>query len=362
MASTFLIGALLGCSASMVAAFAPGLEVAYSLDLATQAISISPDGRVFLAQRYSLTEPTQIVELLSDNTTVLYPDTAWNSYNSSLGNVNSTFVNIDGSRLGPDGRYWVVDGGAQSNGAIVSGSAKLVAVNLTTNAVDKIYPLDDIIASTSGIDDVRFNGDVAYLSDTAGALLVLDLLTGSGVRVLADDASAGAWFPMAYNGTLLPGYGAAGSTLSVGLDQIEVSPDGVYLYYQGCSGGMYRIETRYVDAALTNATLAASLGDYAEAYTFTPSTGGTTIDGDGNIYVSDTNLLAIWKIDATGRATILVQDDALVWTDQMFVGSDLKLYLPASQMRPGADGLMAASPNYIFSYYIGVGPSLIDHP
>lgn len=166
---------------------------------------------------------------------------------------------------------------------------------------------------------------MAYLSDTAGALLVLNLTSSEGVRVLANGPSALAYYPMSYNRSLVPGYGAAGSTLSVGLDQIEVSPDGRYLYFQPCNGGLYRIETAYVDASLTNGTLAATLGDYAEPFASTPSTGGSTIDGDGNIYISDTNLLAIWKVTPEGRATILVQDDALVWTDLMWVTADKKL-------------------------------------
>jgi hypothetical protein len=185
--------------------------------------------------------------------------------------------------------------------------------------------------------------------------------TGDGVRVLVDDQSAVGWFPMMYNHTLVPGYGAAGSTLAVGLDQIEVSPDGVYLYYQACNGGMYKIETAYVDASLTNTTLAAALGDYAIPFALTPSTGGSTIDADGNVYVSDTNLLAIWKVTPEGYATILVQDDALVWTDLMWITSDNLLWLPASQMRPGGSGLMASGPNNIFTYPIDAGPSPIDH-
>lgn len=79
-------------------------------------------------------------------------------------------------------------------------------MNLTTDAVDKIYYLDSMIASSSSIDDIRFNaaGDVAYLSDTAGALLVLNMTTGHGKRVLANDSSATAWYPMVYNSTLVP--------------------------------------------------------------------------------------------------------------------------------------------------------------
>lgn len=356
-----LFVALLGLSTPLVSAFAPGLELAYSLKRATQGISISPDDRKFLSQRYSTSDPPQAVELLSDNSTRLYPNAAWNSYNSSNADSNPrrTFVSIDGARIGPDGRYWLVDGGSQG----VNGSSKLVGVNLTTDAVDKLYYLDSIIASNSSIDDVRFNavGDIAYLSDTAGALLVLNMTTGHGKRVLANDDSATAWYPMMYNGTLVPGYGPSGSTLQVGLDQIEVSPDGVYLYYQPCNGGLYRVKTAYVDATLTNSTMAATLGNYAEPFALTPSTGGTTIDANGNIYVSDTNLLAIWKVTPEGRATILVQDDALLWTDLMWITADKKLWLPASQMRPGANGLMAKGPNYIFTYPIEAGPAPIDH-
>lgn len=177
-----LFVALLGLSTPLVSAVAPGLELTCSLNRATQGISISSDGRKFLSQRYSTSDPPQAVELLNDNSTRLYPNVAWNSYNSSNPNSNPrrTFVSIDGARIGPDGRYWLVDGGSQG----VNGSSKLVGVNLTTDAVDKLYYLDSIIASSSSIDDVRFNaaGDVAYLSDTAGALLVLNMTTGYWYR------------------------------------------------------------------------------------------------------------------------------------------------------------------------------------
>lgn len=347
---------LLGC-APLTSALADGLTLALSVDNATQGIAISPDGRKFLSQRYSTTLPPRAVELLPDNvTTVLYPNEAWNSYNDSA-DPRTTFVNIDGARLGP-GRYWLVDGGSTG----VDGSSKLVGVNLTTDIVDKKYYMSDIFPNaTMNIDDVRFNaaGDVAYLSDTNGALVVLNLTSSTGVHVLKDDPSGAAGFPLSYNHTFVPGYG--GGTLSVGLDQIEVSPDGMYLYYQACQGGLYRLETRYIDAALTNATMAESLGDLTEPFAFTPNTGGTAIDGDGNIYASDVNQLLIWKITPEGETSVLVQDDALLWTDLMWVDSNKNLWLPASQMRPGGDGLMADGPNNIYVYPISAGPSPVDH-
>ncbi|KAK8216464.1 major royal jelly protein [Phyllosticta capitalensis] len=359
MSSLLHTGAILAASISTASALAAGLTLEYSLEKATQGISISASGRKFLSQRYSTTLPPIAVELLADNTTALYPNAAWNSYNASdpSSDPSRQFVSIDGARIGPDGRYWLVDGGSSG----VNMSAKLVGVNLANDTVDKIYYVDAFKGDDTNIDDVRFNPNtgVAYLSDTAGALIVLNMTTGDGVRVLVDDPTAVAYFPMMYNHTLVPGYGS--DTLAVGLDQIEVSPDGQYLYYQPCNGGLWKIETALVDATLTNATLAATLGDHATAVALTPSTGGSTIDADGNLYFSDTNLLAVWKVTPDGYASILVQDDALVWTDLMWVTSDKKLWLPASQMRPGGDGLMADGPNNIYSYPIDAGPSPIDH-
>ncbi|KAK5798525.1 hypothetical protein VI817_004815 [Penicillium citrinum] len=135
--------------------YAPGLERVYSLDRATQGISISANSRTFLSQRYSTTAAPHIVKLLADNSTKLYPDTTWNSYNSSDSTSDSyrTFVSVDGARIGPDGRYWVVDGGSPG----LNGSTRLVGVNLTKDTVDKLCYLDEIKASDSGIDDVRFS-------------------------------------------------------------------------------------------------------------------------------------------------------------------------------------------------------------
>ena len=171
-------------------------------------------------------------------------------------------------------------------------------INLSNETVNELYYIDNVKSSNSGIDDVCSgpSGDVAYLSDTAGALLVLNMTTGAGFRVLVDDPTAVAWFPLMYNHTLVPGYSAAGSTLSTSLDQMEVSPDGEYLYYKPCNGGLFRVKRELIDASLTNSTLAASLDECAEAVVLNPITGDSTIDGDGNLYLSGTNLLPFGRL------------------------------------------------------------------
>lgn len=363
-ASKMSLPSLLSLTAliSTATAFAPGVSVAYSVGNATQAISILPDGRIILDQRYREGYVPQIVQLHPDNTTTLYPDAAWNSYNASdpTSDPATSFVGIDGARLGPNGHYWVVDGGS----AGVNNSAKLVGIDITTDTVTNIYYLQSIIGLENGPDDVRFDadGETAYISDIKGSLLVLNLTSGAGVRLLNDSYTAQPLYPLMYNHTLLPGNDGPNSTSTAGLDQIEVSPDGIWLYYQPCQGGMYRIETELLRATLTNATLAATIADYAMPHVLTPSTGGSAIDAAGTIYVSDTNLLAIWTVSPEGEEAILFQDDALLWADQLWVTAGGQLLIPASQYAPGGAGLMADGPNYILSYDIGVGPSPIDHP
>lgn len=102
---------------------------------------------------------------------------------------------------------------------------------------------------------------------------------------------------------------------------------------------------------LKNSTLLPRLDDYAVPVALTLSTKGTTID-DSNIYVGFTNLLAIYEVTPEGRAAVLVQDEAWLWTDLMWVISDKRFWLPASQMRLDGNDPMAEGPNYIFTYPI----------
>jgi hypothetical protein len=124
--------------------------------------------------------------------------------------------------VGPDGNLWVVDRGKPPT---FQSSPKLVSFDLTTNEVAKSYPLGNFTGTTSGLDDVRFNGRYAYLSDTqVPSLLVLDLETGYARRVLVSDCSTTAVFPKSAEGALLRA--VSGKVSYSNADQLEVSPDG----------------------------------------------------------------------------------------------------------------------------------------
>ncbi|KAK3061797.1 hypothetical protein LTR53_019641, partial [Teratosphaeriaceae sp. CCFEE 6253] len=110
---------------------------------------------------------------------------------------------------------------------------------------------------------------MAYLTDAgAPAIILLELATGATRRVLIDDPSTSAYMPVSAEGVLLRATGGAFERIYA--DQHEVSPDGKYYYYQPANGGMSRIETKYLDAAFYNSTLAQVLAGFREPYALTP--------------------------------------------------------------------------------------------
>ncbi len=66
------------------------------------------------------------------------------------------------------------------------GGAKLVRIDPATDRVDRVVPLGPGLAPPgSYVDDIRFNGSHAYLTDAGKpGIIVVDLVTGTGRRVL----------------------------------------------------------------------------------------------------------------------------------------------------------------------------------
>lgn len=250
---------------------------------------------------------------------------------------------------------------------ILPSGPKLISVNLTTNTVSRIYSMGNATLASSLLDDVRFNPSTgfAYLTDAGvPGLIILNLATGATQRVLNHDISTTGAMPVSAEGKLLQN-SAQGGFQYIYADQLEVSPEGKYLYYQPSNGGMYRIETRYLDQAFYNSSLASTLSEYPEPYALTPSTGGTAIDADGNVYVSDTDRQNIERICPNGTRSIYVHDERLLWVDAMWVDSQQKLWMPAAQLNRGTPFNGGKSyiqkPLHLYTIDIGVGPSPIDH-
>lgn len=360
--STLLVPTAVAQSPKTSGSAAGSLKLAISLPNAiSNGVAIAPDGRTFLViAKQKGQDVPQIAEYVNGELKP-YPDTSWNGWKPG-DDATQTFVHANSIRFGPDGTLWVVDFGSPEMGSpVVPHGPKLVGINIATGQVAKTYYLDKAVHPNSAVDDVRFGGDKAYLTDAGWpGLIVLEMPSGGMHRILSDQASTTALVPLRAEGHQLQG--KDGKPIFFHADQIEVSPDGKWLYWQPCSGPMYALERQYVDDGTMSD---ADRVKHVKLFYKTGTSGGTAIDSKGNIYVGQTEDDRVLKITPDGKATTLVQDPRLVWTDAMWITADGRLWMPAAQMdrTPSFnDGKMAVEyPMQIFTVQIGDGPPRTDH-
>ncbi|MBK0122474.1 hypothetical protein IAE30_03580 [Pantoea sp. S61] len=325
-------------------------------------ITVSHDNRLFASLTQSEGAGLQLAEVIN-NQLKAFPDESWNQWNAN--DPEHHFYHVNALRIGPDGDLWVMDSGNKGIGTgdqAVPGGAKLVHISLATGKVLNSYVFKaPTLQPTSYLDDVRFNGDFAYITDPgAVGLVVLNLKSGKSWRVLDNHPLSIDHQPIYADGKKL--ILRDGREKRVGLDQLEVSPDGKWLYYQAIPGPLARIETRY----LNDSTLsAAEVAKHAEKVRETWSTGGTAIDAAGNIYASDINTRSIRRIAPDGKVTTVVQDPRLVWIDAMWV-SDGALWMPSGQINrtPATTGGKPSTVEYPVKLYrlpLPIKPSPRDH-
>ncbi|KAJ5114155.1 hypothetical protein N7456_002689 [Penicillium angulare] len=353
----------------------PRIKTALAMGQGSTGASTTPDGRLFLILPHvDGSHGNRIVEVIdkgcngSDPKLVGFPDENWNSWNASTDNsidAGVKYVSPNAQRIGPDGKLWVVDSGIPDQ---YQNSSKLISFNLETNKVDRIYYLGKITTGAGLLNDVRFNGKFAYLTEyTIGSIIVLDLENGHARMVLRKHTSTIAHFPDSADGKFLIS-SSTGKPQYIHADDLEVSPDGKYFYYQPGSGYMWRIETKYLNDALYNNTAAGLLHMYTEPYSPTPATGGTAIDAAGNIYYSDVDRHEIRYVSPNQTTTLLTRDSRLEWVDAMWVDSEQRLWMCASQLnrgdrfiQPNNQTYSITKPVYIYTIDVDHGPSPIDH-
>jgi sugar lactone lactonase YvrE len=309
--------------------FDPLISIAQEHHAIWNGVTVSHEGRIFV--NYPALSPRPILavgEVGVDGSLRPYPGGEWNQWLPGKP-VGHAFVGTNAVCVGPDGDLWVVDTGSPSFGAeTLPGAPKIVRIDLKQNLVRRIYPLGPETAQPkSYVDDIRFHGPLAYLTDAGvPGLIVLDLNTGRARRVLDHDKSTTGTRPIIVDGETL--YGLDGRPVILHTDQMEVSPDGKWFYFQPLSGPMYRIETRFLDDESIPAEV---LARHAELFYETGSLGGTAIDDEGNLYLEELGDNSIVRLTPDRKATTIYQDPRLHWVDAPWI-HDGWLYLPQAQI------------------------------
>ncbi|KFC19223.1 L-dopachrome tautomerase-related protein [Chryseobacterium sp. FH1] len=293
-------------------------------------VTTSSDGRVFVNfPRIEGDNGMRIGEVLKNGKVIPYPDEKWNDWKVGV-DVNEKFVRTNSLRIGPDGLLWIVDTGTPEMGQnpLAGNASKLVSINLKTNKIVQIIPLDKVSKTSTFIDDLRISGNTIYLTDAGEpALIVLDKATGKARRVLENHSSTTDNVPIKAEGQVMKNI--KGKEVRIHADQLEISPDGKWLYFQPASGPLWKVETQYLNNPNISET---ELESKVSLFYNTPSTGGTAIDADGNIYVSDVNLKQIIKITPDGKESLIIKDDKLLWADALWIDDDGYLWIPTGQL------------------------------
>ncbi|MDQ0593642.1 sugar lactone lactonase YvrE [Chryseobacterium ginsenosidimutans] len=293
-------------------------------------VTTSSDGRIFVNfPRIEGDKGMRIGEVLKNGNIIPYPNKDWNNWENGA-DVNNKFVRTNSLRIGPDGLLWIVDTGTPSMGQdpLLGNALKLVSIDIKTNTVQQIIPLSLVSKPSTFIDDLRIVGNTIYLTDAGEpALIILDKRTGKGRRVLESHTSTTDNLPIKAEGKIMKD--KQGNEVRIHADQLEISPDGKWLYFQPASGPLWKVETQYLNNHELSET---DLESKVSLFYNTPSTGGTAIDADGNIYVSDVNLKQIIKITSDGKESLVIKDEKLLWADALWIDDNGYLWIPTGQL------------------------------
>ena len=244
--------------------------------------------------------------------------------------------------MDPENRLWALDTANPRFEGAIPGGPKLVAFDLTRNAVARTIPIPARrSASDHYLNDVRFDmrrgpGGTAFITDSSGdgpnAIIVVDLASGRAWRKLNDHPStkAEAGFVPVVEGKRLMNRepGKQPTPISIGCDGIAI--DATRLFY--CPLASRRLFAvpldGLADPARNDADLARTVSDLGEK----GASDGLESDGDGALYATEYERQAIVVKRGDAPWEVLVQDPRLRWPDTLSIGPDGWLYVIANQL------------------------------
>ncbi len=331
-----------------------GLTKVMSFAHQVTGVNVSRDGRIFVNFPRWTEDSAMSVGEVKDGQVVPFPDAEWNGWRNALKDkveAKNHWVCVQSIVVDHGNHLWVLDPAAPAMGALVPGGAKLVAIDLATNKVVKTIAFSDTVAPQgSYLNDVRFSPDdkVAYITDSGakGALIVVDLASGSARRVLDGDPSTQPDKGVTVTWAGKPLRRPDGRGVEFSADGIALSPDGRTLYWQAIKGKtLYSLPTDALNPGVLTSVTPESVGDsslrgkIAVVGDNGPADGLLIDQRDGKMYVTgpQDNSVKVRDLGKPGSTpTTVVQDDRLHWPDTFAEGPNGAIYFTTSHIQDSA--------------------------
>jgi sugar lactone lactonase YvrE len=248
-----------------------------------------------------------------------------------VGSQQRLFDTVLGIAIDRQNRLWTIDHGNHG-----MRTARLLAFDLATGELlhDQRFAAS-IAPAGSYLQDlqVSHDGRTVVIADASfwrksPALIVYDVGTATARRVLEKHASVSAENYRIRNHGSDMTFGGGLVTLKGGVDGIAI--DDEWLYFGAISGsGLYRIQlSDLTDASAPDAQLAARVERYADK----PLSDGLSVDVAGNVYVTDVEHGAVFRIAADREPRTLLSSPRIRWADALSFGPDGWLYIADSAL------------------------------
>ncbi|KQQ90281.1 L-dopachrome tautomerase-related protein [Aureimonas sp. Leaf324] len=362
-----------GGAAAEAAREAGAMELAILADAPSTptGLAISPKGRVFVMMpRFTGREPYTLGEVAPDGSVTPYPDQGTNTLDPER--PQATLFHVPNGVFDRAGKLWLLDAGLPNgSGPPVPGGTKLVQMDIDTDEVLRVVPLDPGVEPTSSLNDLRI--DIAdgraraFVTDQGqdgqGAILAVDLDTGRVVRRLGSHASTrsqkGVQKFVEHRPVLRDTGSGKPQPVQGGANGIALGPDGRRLYWAPLMGRrLYAVDTdSLLDAAQTDANVAAGVEDLGEK----GMTGGLGADAKDRVYLTLQEQNALGRRLPDGTIEVLGSDPRLIWADTIVITEDRWLYVSAAQVnrRPEYNGGtdLQKPPYAILRIRIDAGPA-----
>ena len=298
------------------------LETVLSYNEPIGNVAVSSDGRVFFTVHpEARPQGNKLLEFVN-GASVPYP---------SLKQQVELFDTPLGVAIDRFNRLWTIDHGNHG-----TRGARITAIDLDSGTVLRNQTLSESIAPMgSFLQDLQISadGNTVIIADASfwrksPAIIVYDVATGEARRVLENHSSVVAEdYIIRHHGKDMSFLGGM-VALRGGVDGIALGPE--WLYYGPLSGsGLYRVRLAALrDESLQPEQLAATVQRFSDK----PLSDGKSVDAAGNIYVTDVEHSAIFRIGRDGKLTTLLRSRQIRWPDALSFGPDDYLYVADSAL------------------------------